>query len=186
MFPSEYVLDGVHRLSVPGTRSHYSEGQPHKLLQGVVSWFAGILAALRFWRAHPLIRMTRRLPLAAHVSIATYRASRQRCFLQASWRAPAFWSRRGSCCSHFCKQSFPGIETHMSDMQVTGFICRLIGSLVPRLLTSVWRIRTAARNRRVPSGQSLPRQLAAMRPTEQQSCSFGQAGTAATRGSIML
>ena len=39
----------------------------------VVSWFADILAALRFWRAQPSILMTRRLPLAAQRT-AAYRA----------------------------------------------------------------------------------------------------------------
>ena len=143
------------------------EGSHTNRCREIVSWFAGILAALRFWRAHPSILMTGAHPLAAHVRTAAYRACRQRCSLQASWRAPAFWSRREGRCSHFCKRPFLGIEAHISDMQVTGFICRLIGSLVPKLLTSVRRIRTTARNRRVPSGQSLPKQLAAMRPTEQ-------------------
>ena len=143
------------------------EGSHTNCCRGVVSWFAGIPAALRFWRAHPSILMTSCHPLAVHVSTVSYRACRQWCSLQASWRAPAFWSRKVSGCSHFCKRLILGIETHVGDMQVTGFICRLIGSLMPKLLASVRRTRTTARNRRVPSGQSLPRQLAAMRPTGQ-------------------
>ena len=133
------------------------EGSHTNCCREVVSWFAGILAALKFWRAHPLIRMTRRLPLAAHVSIATYRAGRHRYSLQVSGRAPAIWSRKVSGCSHFCKRLFLGIETRVGNVQVAEFICRLIVSLVPKLLASVRRTRTTARNRRVPSGQSLPR-----------------------------
>ena len=44
------------------------EGNHTNCCKEVVSWFARIPAALRFWRAHPSILMTSGHPLAVHVS----------------------------------------------------------------------------------------------------------------------
>ena len=132
----------------------------------VVSWFADTLAALRFWRAHPSTLMTRRLPLAARNRPATCRAYKAEVLSSGLPASASVLVEEGKLLQPLLQTVLPG---HRNTHGLYASPCvHMPPDWIPytKAVDECPGNSSTARNGRVPSGQSLPRQLAAVCPSQ--------------------